>query len=183
MGEYLLCDRGFVPTITVVAERELAAKVRYHENLRAAEDTDFAMRLALTGARFVMAPEPGAVWKDLADPGRTSAGTGFSTRRATRFALWLEQMKPLMTHKAWAGARGWAYAKLAARDGRKFRALVYFLAAVLRGCYRPRLAAVIFLQIFLGDDLYRLVADRAISWLNIGLKAPEEGSVAELKRA
>src|ERR1700689_1476938 len=71
MGEYLLCARGFVPTITVVVERELAKRVRYHENLRAAEDTDFAIRLALAGCRFVMAGEPGAVWKDIADPGRT----------------------------------------------------------------------------------------------------------------
>ena len=55
MGEYLLCARGFVPTITLVVERELAKRVRYHVNLRAAEDTDFAIRLSLAGCKFVMA--------------------------------------------------------------------------------------------------------------------------------
>ena len=183
MGEYLLCDRGFVPTITLVVEREQAKRVRYHESLRAAEDTDFAIRLGLAGARFVMAPEAGAVWKDMPDPNRTSAGGRFATRRAERFGLWLEQMRPFMTHKAWAGARGWAYAKLVARDNRKFAALIYFLAATLHGCYRPRLAGVIFLQIFLGDNLYRIIADRAISWLHIGLREADTNAAAELKQA
>ena len=41
MASYLLCDRGFVPTITIAVEREMARRIRYHENLRAAEDTDF----------------------------------------------------------------------------------------------------------------------------------------------
>ena len=50
MGEYLLCRRGFVPTITLVVERALAARVRYHADLRAAEDTDFAIRLAKPAA-------------------------------------------------------------------------------------------------------------------------------------
>ncbi len=68
MATYLLCDRGFVPTITLVVARETARRVRYHENLRAAEDTDFAIRLYLAGQRFVMADAPGAVWKDVPDP-------------------------------------------------------------------------------------------------------------------
>ena len=38
----------------MVVEREMAQQVRYHDNLRAAEDTDFAIRLALAGCRFRM---------------------------------------------------------------------------------------------------------------------------------
>jgi glycosyltransferase involved in cell wall biosynthesis len=165
MGEYLLCDRGFVPTITVVVERQMALKVRYHPNLRVAEDTDFAIRLQLAGCDFRMAPEAGAVWKDMHDPGRTSAGG-----RAQRFATWLQQMKPLMTHKAWLGGRGWAYAKMVARDGRKGAAFRFYLAAVMAGCYRPRLAAIIFLQIFLDARHYRSLADGAIGWLRVGMR-------------
>jgi hypothetical protein len=37
--------------------------------------------------------------------------------------------------------------------------------AVKRGCYRPGVAAIVFLQIFLGDKGYRRLADRAIGWL------------------
>ncbi len=54
MANYLLCDRGFMPTITIVAPREAAASVRFDEHLRAAEDTDFAIRLSLAGYRFQM---------------------------------------------------------------------------------------------------------------------------------
>ena len=123
MGEYLLCDRGFIPTITIVVERAMAAKVRYHESLRIAEDTDFAIRLQLAGCRFAMAPEPGAVWKDMPDPNRTSAIGAAASVKGLRFAKWLQMMKSDLTHKAWLGARGWAYAKLMAREGRKMAAL------------------------------------------------------------
>ncbi len=64
MGEYTLCERGFVPTITIVVAREMAQRVRYHPKLRAAEDVDFAIRLALEGCRFQMLEEPGAIWHD-----------------------------------------------------------------------------------------------------------------------
>lgn len=178
MASYLLCDRGFVPTITIAVEREMARRIRYHERLRAAEDTDFAIRLSLAGCRFAMIEETGAVWKDLADPDRASAGKGHDDLGA-----WLEQMKPMITPRAWHGGRGWAYAKLVAQD-RPLRALVLYLNAVLRGCYRPRLAAIIALQIFLGRSGYRRLADLAISWLRIGLKDRDDTAKAErLERA
>jgi hypothetical protein len=183
MGEYLLCERGFVPTITVAVEREMAARVRYHESLRVAEDTDFAIRLALEGCVFRMAPEAGAVWKDVHDPGRTSATGPASFLRAQRFAKWLALLKPQLTRRAWLGARGWAYAKLVARDGHKMKALGYYLAAVFAGCYRPRLAGVIFLQIFLDARFYRALADRSISWLRLGLRTPREKPETSLKQA
>ncbi|HEY0267134.1 MAG TPA: glycosyltransferase family A protein, partial [Rhizomicrobium sp.] len=102
MAVYLLCDRGFVPTITVAAPRELARRVRYHENLRPAEDTDFAIRLALAGCRFRMLEEPGAVWQDGFDPNRLSSGGG-----ADQLAAWLEAIRPSIPPRAWHGGRGW----------------------------------------------------------------------------
>ena len=174
MAAYLLCDRGFVPTITLVAPRDAAARIRYDENLRPAEDVDFALRLFLAGYRFHMLEEPGAVWHDTSDPGRASAGTG-----ADQLRDWLERMRPLIPSRAYHGGRGWAYAKLIA-PRRPVAALVLYLNALLRGCYRPRLAAVIFLQIFLGRSLYRRLADQAISRLHAGLR---EDEAAKLKRA
>ncbi len=156
MASYLLCDRGFVPTITTVVPRALAAKVLYDTDLREAEDTDFAIRLALEGCAFRMAEEPGAVWKDHFNPHRQSAG-----RSRARLAQWLDGVKPRIPHKAWLGGRGWAVAKGVAMTN-PVRALSYYMRAVLAGCYRPSLAAIVFLQIFLPDRLYRAIADSVI---------------------
>ena len=164
MAEYLLCERGFVPTITVAVETRTAQRIRYDDNLRTAEDTDFAIRLFLSGCKFAMAEAPGAVWNDLHDPSRTSSG-----RRCRRFGDWLEHLRPLMPARAYLGGRGWAYAKLMARKD-KVAALKLYLRAVTAGCYRPRLAAVVFLQIFLSDHAYRRLADSAIGWLRMGLR-------------
>jgi len=165
MGEYLLCDRGFVPTITIVVEREMAQRVRYHPKLRAAEDLDFALRLALEGCRFEMLEEPGAVWNDRDDPARASA-----RNQEEQLGAWLTQMRLLLTPRAWAGGRGWPYAKLLAHNGHKLEALTLYLSAVRHGCYRPRLALLIFLQIFLNARSYRALADIAIGRLRAGLR-------------
>jgi hypothetical protein len=77
---------------------------------------------------------------------------------------WLERMRPLIPTRAYYGCRGWTIAKGVA-PSRKWKALGMYLTAVLHRCYRPRLAAIVFLQIFLPDGLYRRVADTAIGWL------------------
>lgn len=177
MATYLLCDRGFVPTITVVVERQMAQHVRYATDLIAAEDTDFAIRLAHAGCRFAMLDEPGAVWRDLHDPDRASSGRG-----AQSFGEWLDRLKPLIPARAWHGGRGWAYAKLIARQ-RPLLALALYLNAVLRGCYRPSLAVVIFLQIFLGRAGYRRLADNAIAWLKVGLREKDGKPARKLEQA
>jgi len=173
MAAYLLCDRGFVPTITVVAPRDAALRIRYDEDLWPAQDTDFAIRLSLAGYRFEMLEEPGAVWRDGYDPSRVSAGIGGS-----KLGPWLERMRPRITPRAYHGGRGWAYAKLIAPE-QPFAGLGLYLSAVLRGCYRPPLAAIIFLQIFLSRSGYRRLADQAISWLSIGAR---DGKAAAHKR-
>jgi glycosyltransferase involved in cell wall biosynthesis len=165
MGEYVLCDRGFVPTITIVVEREMAQRVRYHPKLRAAEDVDFAIRLALEGCKFHMLEQPGAIWNDHDDPGRASA-----RNRAEAFGAWLSHMRPYLTASAWRGGRGWPYAKMLARNGHKLEALRLYLTAVVHGCYRPRLGAIIFLQIFLNSKSYRAIANAGIGWFRLGLR-------------
>jgi len=164
MATYLLCDRGFVPTITIALETAVARRVRYAQDLRAAEDTDFAIRLFLDGQRFAMAEEAGAVWMDIADPNRTSSG-----RKGGRMIAWLEEMKPYIPARAYYGCRGWAIAKYVATI-HPFEALGMYLNAALRGCYPWRLAGIIFLQIFLSDRTYRKIADGAISKLGAGFR-------------
>jgi glycosyltransferase involved in cell wall biosynthesis len=158
MASYVLCDRGFVPTITLVVPTEMARRVRYDENVPFAQDTDFCIRLFLAGCRFVMADQPGAVWNDVRDPRRISAG-----RKGARMVAWLEKLKPEIPARAYYGARGWMIAKGLARTD-PMSALKLFADAVCRGCYRPRMAAVIFLQIFFPDPLYRKLADAVIGW-------------------
>jgi glycosyltransferase involved in cell wall biosynthesis len=168
MATYLLCDRGFVPTITVVVPLSWARIVRYHESLKAAEDTDFAIRLFLAGCHFVMAEEPGAIWNDQPDPKRTSAG-----RKGAGLAGWIEVLRPAIPPRAYYGGRGWAYAKHVATKS-KWQAFELYFEAVAHGAYRPSLAAIIFLQIFLPDRLYRALADGSIAWLRAGMRPHNE---------
>ncbi len=162
MAAYLLCDRGFVPTITITVATETARRVRYNETIRTAEDSDFAIRLFLDGNRFAMADMPGAIWMDIPDPRRISSG-----RKGARLVPWLEQIRPLIPSRAYHGCLGWAVAKHVATTDR-MAALRLYLGALRRGCYRPGLAAIIFLQIFLSDRAYRKVADGAIARLGAG---------------
>ena len=164
MATYLLCDRGFIPTSTMVVERKIAEAVRFHENLAAAEDTDFAIRLSLAGQRFLMAEEPGVHWNDSGDPNRLSAG-----RKSATMRQWIEDLRPRIPAKAYYGCLGWAYAKHVAMSD-PLAALKLYLAALVRGCYRPSLAGIVFLQIFLSDRVYRKLADTAIARFGAGLR-------------
>jgi glycosyltransferase involved in cell wall biosynthesis len=163
MADYLFCDRGFVPTITTVVPADMARKVRYNR-LRPAEDTDFAVRLFNAGCKFIMAEAPGAVWRDIADPNRTSA-----TRNSESLGRWLEMMKPEIPGRAYHGGRGWAYAKLVSHVSRS-KALRLYLTALFRHCYSPRMAIVVLAQITLGEARYRRLADFAIRWLRAGMR-------------
>jgi glycosyltransferase involved in cell wall biosynthesis len=177
MATYLLCDRGFVPTITTVVPAEQARAVRYDENLREAEDLDFAIRLALAGCRFVMADTAGAVWKDHFDPNRQSAG-----RSTARLANWLERMRPRLSARAYRGGKGWAVAKGVAPTA-PLRAFAMYFDAVVHGSYSPGLAVIVFLQIFLPDRLYRALADGSIAWLRAGTQLPNKAAPASPQRA
>jgi hypothetical protein len=111
-----------------------------------------------------MAEAPGAVWRDIADPNRTSA-----TRSSEGLGRWLEMMKPHIPARAYHGARGWAYAKLVSHASRS-KALRLYLTALLRHCYSPRMAVIVLAQIALGDARYRRAADTAIRWLGAGMR-------------
>lgn len=156
MAAYLFCDRGFVPTITLVVEREMAKAVRYDERVSFGDDKDFAIRLSLVGCKFVMAENPGAHCADIDDPSRLSGKLNVAA-----IVAWVERLRPSIPAKAYHGYRGWVVAKgLVAQDW--FGAMKLYLNALFRGCYAPRMAAVIFLQIFLPDSLYRSLADSVI---------------------
>jgi glycosyltransferase involved in cell wall biosynthesis len=162
MATYLLCDRGFVPTISLVVENRMAKRVKYAVGYRYGEDATFAIDLYLAGCKFVMAEQPAAVWRDTSDSGRTSAG-----RKGVRLVHWIENLRPRIPDKAYHGCRGWIIAKGLA-PAHKIRALKLYLTALSHRCYSPGLAVIIFLQIFLPDAWYRGLADTGITWFRAG---------------
>jgi len=156
MANYVLSERGFVPTTTLVVERTWAVRVRYDPAVPYAQDTDFSIRLYLAGCRFAMVPEPGGIWSDLGSPLQISTG-----RKGRFMESWLERLKPEIPERAWFGARGWMIAKgIAARE--PLRALMLFADALRHRCYRPELALSVFCQIFLPQRVYRTLADMCI---------------------
>ena len=104
-----------------------------------------------------MSEEPAAVWRDAFNPNRASAG-----RKGAQLIGWLEILRPQIPDEAYRGGRGWTVAKGVASKS-VARALGLYLAAVMRGCYRPKLAAIVFLQIFISDRLYRWIADNVVA--------------------
>ena len=157
MSEYLLCDQGFVQTSTVVLSKELAQTIRYNETLKFGQDTDFAIRLASSGARFLMLEEPQAIWADRSSPSRVSNALNADARTA-----WLNSIGTMITRKAYIGDQGWYVAKALFKNGRRLKALLNYIIAVFSGCYRARLAFRIFLQIFLPSAFYRSLADMTL---------------------
>jgi glycosyltransferase involved in cell wall biosynthesis len=156
MAHYLLCDRGFVSTCTLVLPTDFARRIRWGGKVRAADDADFAIRLYAAGLRFVMAPEPAAIWNDRYDSSRASASD------RGELGPWLENLKNQIPHSAYIGGRGWVVAKGLFRKD-PARALRYFFAAVFSGIYPLKLLPIIFLQIVLRPRDYRWLADQFIA--------------------
>jgi glycosyltransferase involved in cell wall biosynthesis len=154
ISEYLLCDRGFIQTSTVVLRREFAAQVRYQVGLRFGQDTDFAIRLAAAGARFVMLDSIQAQWTDHAQAGRISNALDAAARLE-----WLDSVSDLITRRAREGDEGWYVAKSYFKQGKPLKAARLYARAVAHGCYSPLLTMRIGAQIFLSTAAYRKIAD------------------------
>lgn len=154
ISDYLMRERGFIQTSTLIVPTELAKKVRFNEEISFGQDTDFAIRLASAGAEFRMLPEPGAIWNDEWSPNRLS-----SRRKHEQRMAWLNKIKPMITKRAYWADMGWHVAKGFAQHGELFKALNLYLNAVVRGCYRLKMAIVVFLQVVLSANAYRKLAD------------------------
>ncbi len=170
MASYLLADRGFVATTTTVVPAALARKIGYHMDLREAEDTDFAVRLALEGCSFAMADAPGAIWNDYFDPNRLSAG-----RCSQRMAQWLDAMRTRIPRAAYLGGMGWAVAKGVALT-HPLRALRLYLQRAAPWLLRPGPCRGRLPPDRPARPVYRAVADGAIGWLRVGLRPAKKTS-------
>jgi len=158
MATYLMCDKGFVQTSSVALSRANAIAVKYREDARFGDDTDFAVRLQLHGLHFVMAPKPSVIWFDDDLHVRVSSG-----RPKLWDFKWFDDLRGKIPEKAYYGYRGWHVAKSVAISN-PLRALRLFLFALFNGSYPPSLAVIVFLQIFLPREKYRLMAN---CWLSL----------------
>jgi glycosyltransferase involved in cell wall biosynthesis len=154
ISDYLMRERGFVQTSTLIVPTNLAKKIRFNEEISFGQDTDFAIRLASAGAEFLMLPEPGAIWNDEWNPNRLS-----SKRKHEQRMDWLNKIKPMITTRAYWADMGWHVAKGFAQHGELLKALKLYLNAVVRGSYRLKMAIVVFLQVVLSANAYRKFAD------------------------
>lgn len=159
MADYLLRDRGFVQTSTLVVPTNRAREIRYREGMPFGQDTDFAIRLYNAGVPFHMLPEPSAVWADHYDPTRVSSTVDPLAREN-----WLGEMRAQLPKKAYLADRGWFLAKAYARSQRRGKAFGLCARAILHGCYSPRFAAVVALQVLLPAVTYRVISDFYLRW-------------------
>ena len=153
MATYLMCDRGFVQTSGVCLPREIAARVRYRDDARFGDDTDFAVRLQLAGCDFVMADAPGVLWSDDLDHERLS-----DIRQPIGDLQWLEDLRQDIPARAYLGYKGWHQAKSLMQTN-PFRAMALYGRALVQNAYAPKVAFVVLLQILVPSHYYRELSD------------------------
>lgn len=158
MATYLMCDRGFVQTSGVCLSRQTARRVRYRDDAKFGDDTDFAIRLQLAGCPFIMAGAPGVVWSDDLDHDRLS-----DIRQPIGDLRWLDELRPHIPPRAYHGYRGWHQAK-SLMQTEPVRAVGLYLRAAFRGAYSPRFAMVVLMQVVVPNRYYRQLSDVWIRW-------------------
>lgn len=156
MAEYLMCNKGFVPTPTLVLKTSFAREVQYLEGLKNGQDLDFAIRLFNKGYQFYMHPNPSVVVRDVFDRQRISNSSSAENRER-----WLEWIKTDIPSRAYYGYRGWFLAKSYAENGFFLRGLGLFATSFIKRSYSFKNSLIIFLQILLGKN-YRTLADFSI---------------------
>lgn len=154
ISEYLMADRGFVQTSTLIIPNELARKIQYDEIIKSGQDYDFAIKICAAGYKLLMLEQPGAIWNDQWSPNRLSSKSHPEQR-----LQWLERIRPMITNKAYWAEKGWPIAKGFSADGKKIKGLKLYYGALIRGYYRPKMAIVIFLQVILSKENYRKLSD------------------------
>lgn len=153
IDDYLMADRGFIQTSTIVGSQALFAKVRFHPTLPYGQDTDFVIRLWQDGAQFAMYPTPLTVFEDQQIENRLS-----HTTKAEGVRAYHEARKSSLSSRAYWGYKGRAIAKFE-RNKNPVRAWVWCAIAVLRGCYAPKLAITVILQVALRPIVFRRFSD------------------------
>ncbi|WP_434931615.1 glycosyltransferase family 2 protein [Shewanella sp. HL-SH5] len=154
ISEYLFCNHGFVPTITLVVPTKLANEVLYDETVGYGDDMDFAIRLVAAGGDLIMLSKPSAIWQDIWSESRLSSAIDPVKRLS-----WLKTFEPLLTQKAYYAVLGRSVAKGYSQHGDKLRAFHYYFKSLFHGGFTPKSAVMYFFQITLSNNQYRKFSD------------------------
>ncbi|KPV91509.1 UDP-Glc:alpha-D-GlcNAc-diphosphoundecaprenol beta-1,3-glucosyltransferase WfgD [Pseudoalteromonas sp. P1-30] len=159
MAEYLLCNKGFVQTSTLLLSKNVFSQITFDPSLKAGQDTDFAIRAYNLGYHFIMQDSYSVIWDDVYDPIRIS-----STPHPKNRILWLNSIKESIPKKAYYSDLGWHCAKALFRQNgtSKFTAIYYFFRALMFGCYSFKHSIEVALQIFLPKRYYQKLADKLL---------------------
>jgi len=158
IDEYLMCTDGNIQTSTVTIPTWLAKKVRFNEALPSSQDTDFAIRCANGGGKFIFIPEPLATYFDVHDLTRVSR-----QKRVDPLLKWINEMRGTqISEKAYWGYRGWHCARIASYNSR-LRGLGFYLPSALRGVYPARQALRIAGQVLIPQHIYQRVVNFVVS--------------------
>ena len=151
MAEYLACRGGWTPTPTIALPISVARAVPFDETIGFGDDTDFAIRLAASGAEFYMLPSSDVIVADDETGDRLSRSSDWVATLA-----WLDRIRPLISRKSYLAYRGWHVAKMAAGAGDFAKALRFYSAAFARGAFAPVLAIIVLLEVLRQSGRARL---------------------------
>lgn len=155
IGEYLTCTTGWIQTSTMVVESALAKSVLFSEEIPSSQDTDFAIRCNLAGAKFHFFVEPLCVINDRYDSMRVSKQRDYKPL----LKLSDDWLRLGLSNKSYRGYRGWQCARIISHKNIGY-ALKLFLQACINGAFDFRVSLRVLLQIILSERLYQLLVDR-----------------------
>lgn len=149
IAEYLACRDGFTQTSTIALPAPLARKVRYDSTIHFSQDTDFAIRVGDAGGEFHMVAQPTAVMSDDETGNRLSRSSDWRSALA-----WADRLRPLLGERAYHAYCGRHVARMAADEGRYAAAFGFYVPALIKGAFAPRLAAKALGQIMVRRSIY-----------------------------
>lgn len=156
IDEYVMCTSGWIQSSSIVLSTPFARQVRFTDGLPSSQDTDFAVRLASAGGRFIFTQEPLVLFDDIYDPNRVS-----KQKRYEPLVAWIESIRKVhISERAYWAYRGWQCARVASYTNRPL-GIWLFLQSAVRGVYRPKQALNIAAQVIIPPAQYQ----QMINWV------------------
>ena len=157
VDEYLTCTSGWIQTSTMVLSSSLAKRVRFSEKLPSSQDTDFAIRCYLAGAKFVFLDKTLSIMNDVYDVNRVS-----KQKNVIPLLSWAdENINNGMSRKSSLGYKGWQCARIISEEDR-VEALKLFGKAFFKGCYDFKTSVRILAQIIFKEKQYQALMNFAV---------------------
>jgi glycosyltransferase involved in cell wall biosynthesis len=163
VSDYVMADRGFLQTSTLVVETKLAKKTLFQKGLPFGQDTDFAVRLERNNANFKMIDKPLVIWNDVQASDRVSNGKDYKP-----ILEWLDSLKSFISPNAYYTYKGFHIARLA-RKRSIWLAYKFLFLSLLSGKMSVKVAIFSLLQVTLSRGLYRKISDLLVKFKGLKL--------------